>query len=406
MNLLLPNLPLDLTLLPSDIYLVGGAVRDALLKRKREYLDLDFVLPQKAVETARNIAQKYQAGFVVLDKERQIARVVFKIGTLDFAQQEGSTLEQDLKRRDFTINAIAYDIHNQKIIDPLGGLLDLEKQVIKMVSSANLEDDPLRLLRAYRQAAQLKFKIDPETKLTIKELSPLIKKVAAERVQTELNYLLKSAEETPCLIKAGKNGLLKPWLQNATFERLENLTKIDHSAQFFMEKYEQLQQLNQSQASWYGLAKLAHLVSTDPVIAEQELMNLKYPRADIRVVNTILKYVPQFQENTCEMSLRKQYFFFLDTHKVLPILAVLLKALDVSETVINPLIDRYFNPHDPVAHPIPLMNGNDLIQGLNIKPSPLIGELLTEIAVAQIENKIKTKEDALIFAENYLNNMI
>jgi tRNA nucleotidyltransferase (CCA-adding enzyme) len=403
MILLLPNLPFDLKLLPSDIYLVGGAVRDALLKRKREYLDLDFVLPQNAVETARNIAQKYQAGFVILDKERQIARVVFKIGTLDFAQQEGSTLEKDLKRRDFTINAIAYDIHHQKIIDPLGGLLDLEKQVIKMVSPANLEDDPLRLLRAYRQAAQLNFKIDPETKLTIKELSPLIKKVAAERVQTELNYLLKSATETPWLIKAGKNGLLNPWLKNATFDRLEQLTNIDHSAQYFIEKYDQLQQLNQAQSSWYGLAKLAHLVSNDPAIAEEELINLKYPRADIRVVNTILKYLPKFQANNCPMSLRQQYFFFLDTQKVLPILAVLLKALDVAESIINPFMDRYFNPHDPVAHPIPLMNGNDLIKGLNIQPSPLIGELLTEIAVAQIENKIKTKEDALIFAENYLN---
>jgi len=81
------QLPFDLIWLPSQAYLVGGAVRDAILGRRREYLDWDFVIPEKAVETARAIAEHYQAGFVVLDKARQIARVVFPQGTVDFALQ-------------------------------------------------------------------------------------------------------------------------------------------------------------------------------------------------------------------------------------------------------------------------------------------------------------------------------
>ncbi|HEY9907876.1 MAG TPA: hypothetical protein V6D18_09780, partial [Thermosynechococcaceae cyanobacterium] len=99
--------PFELEWLPTSAYLVGGTVRDALLGRESEYLDLDFVLPEAAVETAQTIARHYRAGFVLLDAERQIARVVFPQGTVDFAQQVGPTLEADLKRRDFTVNAIA-----------------------------------------------------------------------------------------------------------------------------------------------------------------------------------------------------------------------------------------------------------------------------------------------------------
>ncbi|MDJ0708331.1 MAG: CCA tRNA nucleotidyltransferase, partial [Leptolyngbyaceae cyanobacterium MO_188.B28] len=77
--------PFELSLLPESAYLVGGSVRDALLGRRAEYLDLDFVLPENAIETAQTIASHYQAGFVVLDAKHKIARVVFKQATVDFA---------------------------------------------------------------------------------------------------------------------------------------------------------------------------------------------------------------------------------------------------------------------------------------------------------------------------------
>jgi tRNA nucleotidyltransferase (CCA-adding enzyme) len=158
------NWPFSWELLPRPAYMVGGAVRDAILGRSREYLDLDFVIPSDAVKVARAIARHYQAGFVLLDPVRRIARVVFPQATADFAQQEGNSVETDLHRRDFTINAIAYNPHTQEIIDPLNGYADLQAGLLRMVSPANLEDDPLRLLRAYRQAAQLGFTIDPTLK--------------------------------------------------------------------------------------------------------------------------------------------------------------------------------------------------------------------------------------------------
>src|SRR3712207_1111663 len=89
------NWPFSLALLPQPAYMVGGAVRDAILGRTREYLDLDFVIPSDAVKVARAIAHHYNAGFVLLDAERQIARVVFPHATADFAQQEGGSLEVD-----------------------------------------------------------------------------------------------------------------------------------------------------------------------------------------------------------------------------------------------------------------------------------------------------------------------
>ncbi|MDR9404148.1 MAG: CCA tRNA nucleotidyltransferase, partial [Halothece sp. Uz-M2-17] len=188
------KLPFPQAWLPADACLVGGTVRDALLNRQRDPFDFDLILEDKAVELAREIANRCQAGFVVLDAERDIARIVFAEGTVDFAKIEGESLEQDLHRRDFTINAIAHHLQSQTLIDPLQGKQDLEARVIKMVSPKNLRDDPLRLLRAYRQAGQLNFTIDEVTRNTIREIAPCLQAVAAERIQTELSYLLAASQ--------------------------------------------------------------------------------------------------------------------------------------------------------------------------------------------------------------------
>ena len=122
----LVNLPFDLNLLPKPIYVVGGAVRDGLLGRTRKELDLDLTIATGAVDVARRLAHEYRAGFVLLDAERQIARVVFPGMTVDIAQQEGDIL-QDLSRRDYTLNAIAYDLQAGVTIDPLGGTQDIRQ---------------------------------------------------------------------------------------------------------------------------------------------------------------------------------------------------------------------------------------------------------------------------------------
>jgi len=406
------NWPFDLKFLPESAYMVGGAVRDALLGRKRDYLDLDFIIPEKAVKVARKIATYYKAGFVLLDPQRQIARVVFPHATADFAQQEGDSLETDLRRRDFTMNAIAYHPHTNQLIDPLQGYTDLKQSLIRMVSPANLQDDPLRLLRAYRQAAQLDFTVEPKTRFVIKEIAPLLGKVAAERVRVELGYLLNSPSGIPWLTAAWEDGLINIWLSHATEKSFRQLVAVDSSATTLVKIWPQLEiELSQQirdtiKTSWLNLAKLACLVINDPILAEAELQKLSYSRAEIKGVTTVLKLLPQLhlkQDLSTEISLREQYFLFREAGKAFPIVAVSAFATGISIEVISSLLDRYLNPDDRVAHPIPLICGNDLMKALNLNPSPKLGELLTEIQIARIEGKIFSVEEAIAFA-SHLNN--
>ncbi|QLE51014.1 CCA tRNA nucleotidyltransferase [Nostoc sp. C057] len=417
------NWPFSLEFLPQPAYMVGGAVRDALLGRTREYLDLDFVIPSKAVKVARAIAHHYKAGFVLLDAERQIARVVFPHATADFAQQEGDSLEVDLHRRDFTVNAIAYNPHTQEIIDPLQGYVDLQQGILRMISPANLEDDPLRLMRGYRQAAQLGFTIEPATRTAICSLASHLSKVAAERVRVEIGYLLANSQGTPWIASAWEDGLLAPFFKNATRESLSKLAAVDDAAALITENWQQLGVKLQEyvrdsiKTTWLGIAKLACLVNPNPELAEIELQQLTYSRAEIRGVTTALKLLPQFK--VVDMSLREQYLLFRDADIVFPTAAVLAVALDnlveamsgdkpqvatSLETkardclVLTLLINRYLNPDDLVAHPSLLVSGKELIIALDIPASPIIGQLLTEIAVAQAEGKVSTPTEAIAFA--------
>jgi tRNA nucleotidyltransferase (CCA-adding enzyme) len=391
-----PDLPCDLDLLPASAYLVGGAVRDALLERKGAYLDLDFVVSEKSVEIAREIARHYGVGFVVLDEGRQIARVVFPQGTLDFALQEGATLEKDLHRRDFTINAIAYNLRQQRAFDPLGGIKDLQLGLIRMISPENLQDDPLRLLRAYRQAAQLGFQIDFETRAQIRLLAPLIKKIAAERVQSEFNYLLMHIFGDRWLQSAWEDGLVQPWFPTVDRAKIAEIESVTNSVKHLTNEWPDFEF---DSSKCLLLAKLATLVTQNPESAESELEKLKYSRSHIRSVIATVKHLLQLQTFSSPLSLREQYFFFLEAKKVLPIVAIRAISVGIDRAILNPLIERYLDPHDAIVNPQQLVTGNDLIQELKLKSSPLIGYLLTEIKIAHIESKVKDKQEALELAQ-------
>lgn len=403
--------PFSLEWLPQPAYMVGGAVRDAILGKKREYLDLDFIIPSDAVKVARKIAHHYQAGFVLLDKERKIARVVFPQATADFAQQEGDSLETDLHRRDFTVNAIAYNPHTQEIIDPLQGCADIELKVLRMISPANLQDDPLRLMRGYRQAAQLGFTIEPATQAAIRTLASYITQVAAERVRVEIGYLLANSQGTPKITDAWEDGILAAFFQNATRDSFIKLAAVDQAATLLTETWPLLGQELQEyvrdtvKTTWLSIAKLACLVHQNPEVAETELQQLTYSRAEIRGVTTTLRLFSQLK--VTNMSLREQYSLFQEAGAVFITTALFALANDISVEAMSgdkqlqvyaPLISRYLNPDDLVAHPTPLLSGKELILALKIPASPLVGRLLSEIAVAQVEGRIGTFEEAIAFA--------
>ena len=395
--------------LPREACLVGGAVRDALLGRRGEYLDLDFVLPTDAVPTAQKLAKHYKAGFVVLDAERQIARVVFNEATVDLAQQEGESLETDLRRRDFTINAIAYNFHTQEFIDPLQGRADCDAGIIRMVSPENLQDDPLRLLRAYRQAAQLGFQIESVTRLVIRQLAPLLAQVAAERVQVELSYLLKSSSGTDWLQVAWEDNLLQAWFPHGTTQRVQQIAEVDRAAVVLTETWPALKEELQAHvsgktASLLSLAKLVCLLPSVPEVAEEQLFQLKYSRAEIRMAVKAIEYLPQLLSCThSPIPIREQYFFFQNLGTVFPVVALLAVATEVLVDEIAPLMERYLTPNDPVAHPTPLVTGKDLMRSLNLPAGPQVGQLLTAIAVARAEGKISTAQEALELATQMID---
>ncbi|WP_293146350.1 MULTISPECIES: CCA tRNA nucleotidyltransferase [unclassified Microcoleus] len=400
--------PFDLELLTPPVYLVGGAVRDALLGRRSHYFDLDFVMLARAVKTARKIADRTKGGFVLLDAERQIARVVFAGGTVDFAQAFGGSLEEDLLRRDFRSNAIACNPFTGEIIDPLDGQTDLRLGLLRMISRSNLEDDPLRLLRAYRQAAQLGFAIEPETLQAIRELAPLLSRVAVERVRTELGYLLSNNNGVPWICKGCEDGLFSIWFASA-IDRFDILTKIDACAAELAAIYPELgKEFGRSirdtiKTPLLAIGKLAVLANSDPTIAETELLRLKYSNAEIKSAIELLKYLPQLQaQPIAEMSLREQYFLFRDVGIVFPILAVLAMAAGIAVEEIALLINRYLDAGDIVAHPTQLVSGNELMESLNIPRSPRIGQLLMEIQLARVEGRIATREDALKLASDFV----
>ncbi|NJO40932.1 MAG: CCA tRNA nucleotidyltransferase [Cyanobacteria bacterium CRU_2_1] len=406
--------PLSLEFLPRATYLVGGNVRDALLGRRAEYLDLDFVLPEGAVKTAKAIANYYRAGFVLLDAERQIARVVFEKATADFAQQVGDSLEEDLWRRDFTVNAIAYSPHTQALIDPLQGYLDLQQQLIRMIAPENLKEDPLRLLRAYRQAAQLGFTLEPNTRQMIQQLSGLLQFIAAERVQAELSYLLSTPKGTPFLQMAWHDGLLTSWLPHTTVEALTQVGQIDQAAialaqtwsPFGLELSSWLRdqhKISGTGRSWLKIAKLTTLVSSDLNRAEQELWRLKYSRAEVQAVLSVIKFLPHVQPSVLPtLSLGDQYTLFRGIGTAFPALAVLAVAQGISLETIAPFIQRFLTPDDPVAHPTPPLTGRDLMDAFQLSPSPRIGQLLEVLQLARAENKIHSREEALEFAKTLI----
>ena len=176
------------------IYVVGGAVRDIFLQR--DIHDLDFVLPGSTRPVARLIADAFGGGFYVLDEVRDTSRVVLqpKGGArlvLDFASIRGESLEDDLRGRDFTLNAMAYHVSDpERLIDPLGGLADLRARLLRACAPTSLEQDPARVLRAVRQALSLKFRIEPGTLQLAHAAVPLLRNISPERQRDELFRIL------------------------------------------------------------------------------------------------------------------------------------------------------------------------------------------------------------------------
>jgi len=195
-----------------EAYLVGGRVRDWLLGR--ETADTDLAVPEGALDHARAIARAGGGAFVMLDAQRDVGRVVWPDSgppqvCLDIARFTGPGILEDLARRDFTIDALALPLASalpprppnaderaelrRRMLDPTGGLVDLDEGRIRMSGPGVFDEDPLRLLRAARLAAELGFTIVPATAAAIRAGAARIRLAAGERVRDELLRIIAAA---------------------------------------------------------------------------------------------------------------------------------------------------------------------------------------------------------------------
>jgi len=221
------------------LYLVGGYLRDLLLRRDKPNPDIDFALEKNAINFGKGLARKLHAGFVVLDKEHGCCRVVKFLKdttcTLDFADFRGKDIKEDLLLRDFSINALAIELKDflegkfsQALIDPFGGQKDSKAKRIRFIHLSAFDDDPLRILRAFSLAAIFGFKITPETLKLIKTKKEKLGTVSSERVRDELFKILGSARAYDYLVLLDKLKILKIILPEIEIMRAVNQGPYHH----------------------------------------------------------------------------------------------------------------------------------------------------------------------------------
>jgi len=482
-------------ILPPDleIYLVGGAVRDLLISRVSP--DFDFALPAQGISTARKVANALRADFLPLDDERDTGRVIVanEDGSrtfLDFAVYRGATLEEDLRARDFTINAIAYNLRDETIFDPTEGGKDLRAKIIRACSPTSLSDDPVRILRAVRFAAALNFRIDKETRELMKQAVNQLARISPERLRDEvfkilggskpnvamralemlgvlphlmpelsvmkdveqsaphvhdvwthtlavLDYLDKiiaalrvgyDAEKTNDMF-TGLLGLRLGRFREQIAKHLETSLNVDRPHRgllFFAALYHDVSKPEKKMVEASGRIRfLEHEIKGVDVVAERgRAFNLSVNEIErLRVViknhMRIHSLVYRVEHEKKTPSRRSIYRFFRDVG-VAGIDLVLLALADLRATyahsltletwnayldVTRLLLENYFERPEEAVSPPRLLDGNDLMTELNIKPSPMVGRLLESIRENQAAGKIETREQALSFARDEILNM-
>ncbi len=211
-----------------SVYIVGGYVRDLLMKRKAS-TDIDFVTEQSGIELAQNVGKELDPKMkVAIFKTYGTAMIRYKDLELEFVgarkesytedsrkpEVEGGTIEDDQKRRDFTINAMAISLNQDnfgELIDPFNGMEDLEKEILRtpLEPAQTYSDDPLRMMRAVRFASTLQFRIEQKSLEAIKQEVKRIKIVSMERIMVEFNKIMLSQKPSVGLRLMEETGLMK-----------------------------------------------------------------------------------------------------------------------------------------------------------------------------------------------------
>ncbi|MBD9223673.1 CCA tRNA nucleotidyltransferase [bacterium] len=438
-------------------YLVGGSIRD-LFTKNCVFCDRDISI-KGAENFARKIANKWDGTFIELDNENKIYRVVLpdKINFLDISELQGNSIEEDLKRRDFTINAIAYDLTNDKFVDVTGGLKDLKNKVLRHIDDKNFEDDPLRILRAFRFYAVTGFKMTIELENALKKYLPLALNPAKERINYEIMKLFGGDFASSALLKMDEFGLLEKIFPCVT-EMKKVPPNTHHHLDLFHHVVETVRQIEilYNEISGFekehldaidfgGFPRINHLklagflhdigkfstwtieesgrhrfIKHDDVGSKMVvplLRDLKFSKKQIEYISCMIKnhiypsnviVAPNLNDKVMMRYVRKMDDNVVDNIILAKADRLSARGVDITEEIVNTnisgldkLLDFYLSKKDSLA-PLPkLIDGREIMEILNIKPSPNLGEIINAINEAQLNGDITTHEEAV----NYIKNL-
>ncbi|WP_152669449.1 CCA tRNA nucleotidyltransferase [Synechococcus sp. GFB01] len=371
--------PLPLEALPAGTALVGGAVRDALLGRLQPRPDLDLVVPQGAIDLCRRLAARLDGSCVVLDPERDIARLVLRGWTIDLARCDGHDLSQDLRRRDFTANAIALPLASGAVpLDPTGGLADLARGRLVAVSEVNLLDDPLRLLRGLRLSCELDLPLDAASRGWIHTHAARLAEVAGERVLAEVEKLAGLPRGDRGLQAVMDARLLEPW--GAASQPGLPLAGLG------LQAAAERQLTPVETAAALPLARLASLLDGPALAGLHASRRLQQGCQRLRFWCGIL-HGSDGDLDRLEEAVRLQLQRELEHD-----LPALLLTLPLSGA--GSALMRWRDPADPLFHPRPPLDGHQLQGALALAPGRELGELLQHLMLERAFGRLPAGGEA------------
>jgi len=374
------NLDLILGFLPEGSYLVGGYIRDIILGRETEKVDFDIVVPLNAIEIGKKIAENIGSKIIMLDKKREVVRIIFKHIYIDIANQVSSTIEGDLCSRDFSINSIAFLFDNKCLFDPLNGLKDLEISLLRTHSESNLLNDPLRILRCFRFVSELNFQIDLNLITFIKKNKVKLYLAAKERIHSEIQKIVNGANALDAVLLIKKLNIFC----------IDNLSEDS----FFLD----LEKINYSELNLAEKEQFLPLFFIAQILDEASLKKFKFSKAEIRKTKLLRKWHYLLKNKKIDqLNELDRFELHQDLEMFLPsFIFYLPQNLRIA------WLNRWRDKDDKLFHPSNLLNGDLIKKNLKIEDGPILGELLRYLSKELAYERLNNFDEAIYKAKRWI----
>ncbi|MFZ3138036.1 MAG: hypothetical protein WA126_11680 [Thermodesulfovibrionales bacterium] len=371
------------------VYLVGGYIRDALMGCRSS--DRDYIVDGDMKTFVKEIRDIF-GGTIIEFKREGFIRLGFREGlTFDFSEPQGS-LTEDLSKRDFTINAIAWS-PEKGIVDIYKGAADITRKIIRCISKDNLIADPLRILRAYRFAAQLNGSIDNLTRNYIKSLQNNIVTVSHERITLEIFYLLNSDKASRYLKMALYDGVLPLILPKQIKQLEDNIRGIFKLENRILEVLPSnikvlLNRVFSQNLTYKGLLSLEMLFNKKD--------NAHTEDNKIMMSSSIKKRISMSHDGSALLMKQKKllrdslFNIFVTSQE---------SALDVLITKNRLDLIRDLKRFQ-VIWKSGILSSEEIIRVSGIEKGPELGEIILETKKAQFEKRVRSKKQAIEFIKD------